>query len=198
LRNRQEATNVVSFANVKVKIMHDKRHRLLFLNSKKKVFLRLHKEYNLFEIINRKLSQQKCDPFTVKRRVERLTYELELSKTWRIHSVVFVTQLEPASDDSYKRRRLDHLDFVFVKEDIETNKFYEIERILNKRTRQYEKIKVNQYLIRWKKYESEFDEWKNLSELKHCIDLMKDFERETRSQIKTRSRKNRVNVSRHH
>jgi hypothetical protein len=60
LRNRQKATNVVFFANVKVKIIHDKRHKFLFLNSKRKVFLRLHKEYNLSRIINRKLSQQRC------------------------------------------------------------------------------------------------------------------------------------------
>jgi hypothetical protein len=141
----------------------------------------------------------------VKRRVKRLAYELELFKTWRIHSVMFVTQLESASEDSYKRFKFDHFDFVLVKKNIETNKSYEIKRILNKRTRHYEKIKMNQYLIRWKKYESEFNEWKNVSKLKHCIDLIKDFEHETRSQIKTnsqiktrlqkktRSRKNRVN-----
>jgi hypothetical protein len=204
LRNRQEATNVVSFANVKVKIIHDKRHRSLFLNSKKKVFLRLHKEYNLSEIINKKLSQQKCDSFTVKRRVERLTYELELSKTWRIHLVIFVTQLESASDDSYKRSKSNYSDFIFVESDTETFKFYEIERVLAKRIRQYEKIKINQYLIRWKDYESEFDEWKSISNLKNCMSLVEYFEQKkrirtqtTRSQKETRSRRNRVNVSRH-
>ncbi len=61
---------------------------------------------------------------------------------------MFVTQLESTSEDSYKRFKFDHFDFVFVKKNIETNKSYEIERILNKRTRQYEKIKMNQYLIR--------------------------------------------------
>jgi hypothetical protein len=145
----------------------------------------------------------------MKRRIDRLTYELDLSLRWKIHSMIFVTQLKFASQDSYKRIKLDHLDFVFVKKDIETYKSYEIERILNKRTRQYEKIKMNQYLIRWKRYESEFDEWKSLSDLKNCIDLIKDFERkkktdshkktkshkETRSQKETRSRKNRVNSS---
>ncbi len=158
MKNRQKTTNAIFFANVKIKIIHDRRHKSLFLNSKNKTFLRFHKKYTLFEIINKKLFQQKCDSFTVKRRVKRLAYEFELFKTWRIHSVVFVTQLESASDDSYKRFKFDHLDFVFVKKNIETNKFYEIERILNKRTRQYEKIKMNQYLIRWKRYESEFNE----------------------------------------
>jgi hypothetical protein len=195
LRNRQETANVVFFVNVKVKIIHDKRHKSFFLDSKKKTFLRLHKKYNLSEIINRKLSQQKCDSFRIIRRVKRLTYELELSKTWRIHSVIFVTQFEFTSDDSYKSFRSNHSDFVFVKRDTETYKFYEIERVLNKKTRQYERIKMNQYLIRWKKYESEFDEWKSLANLQHCINLIEKFERRksTRSQKKTRSRKQRVN-----
>jgi hypothetical protein len=80
LRNRQEAVDAVSFANVKVKILHDKRHKPLFLKSGEKAFLRLHKEYNLSEIINKKLSQQRCDSFTIKRRVSRLVYELDLFK----------------------------------------------------------------------------------------------------------------------
>ncbi len=80
LRNRQEAVDAVFFVNVKVKILHDKRHKSLFLKSEKKTFLRLHKEYNLPEIINKKLSQQRCDLFIIKRRVDRLVYELDLLK----------------------------------------------------------------------------------------------------------------------
>jgi hypothetical protein len=196
-RNRQETTDAVSFVNVKVKIIHDKRHKSLFLNSKKKVFLRLHKKYSLSEVINKKLSQQRCDSFTIKRRVKRLAYELDIFKNWRIHSVISITQLEFVSKNSYKRFKFDHFDFVFVEDDTENFKLYEIKRMLTKRTRQYEKIKMNQYLIRWKEYESEFDEWRNISDLKNCIDLIKDFEREdkTRSQKKTRWRKKRVNSS---
>ncbi len=191
LRNRQEAANVVFFVNVRVKIIHDKRHKSFFLNSEEKAFFCLHKEYNLSEIINRKLSQQKCDSFTMKRRVNRLTYELDIFKRWRIHSVIFVTQLELIADDSYKRLKSNHFDFVFVERDISIEKFYEIEQILVKRVRQYEKIKINQYLIRWKEYESEFDEWKNIFDLNNCIELVKNFERKE----ETRSRKNRVNSS---
>ncbi len=79
LKNRQKAADAVFFVNVKVKIFHDKRHKSLFLKSEKKTFLRFHKEYNLSEIINKKLSQQKCDSFIIKRRVDRLAYELNLS-----------------------------------------------------------------------------------------------------------------------
>ncbi len=78
LRNRQKAIDAVFFVNVKVKVLHDKRHKSLFLKAEEKTFLQLHKDYNLFEIINKKFSQQRCDFFIIKRRVERLTYELDL------------------------------------------------------------------------------------------------------------------------
>jgi hypothetical protein len=197
LRNRQKATNVVFFANVKVKIIHDRRHKSLFLNSEKKTFLRLHKEYNLSEVINRKLSQQRCDSFTMKRRVEQLAYELDILKRWKIHSMIFVTQLEFTTDDSYERSKSNHFDFVFVKRDISIEKFYEVEQVLIKRTRQYETIKINQYLIRWKNYDFKFDEWKIIFDLNNCIKLMKEFEREEITRKRTRSRKKRVNDSQH-
>ncbi len=127
----------------------------------------------------------------MKRRVNRLAYKLDIFKRWRIHSVIFVTQLEFIADDSYKRSRSNHFDFVFVERNTSIEKFYEIEQILVKRVRQYEKINVNQYLIRWKEYESEFDEWKNIFDLNNCIELVKNFERKE----KTRSRKNSVNSS---
>jgi hypothetical protein len=200
LKNRQETVNAVSFANVRVKILHDKRHKFLFLKSEEKAFLRLHKRYNLSEIINKKLSQQKCNSFTIKRRVSRFVYELDLLKKWRIHSVIFVIQLKFVLENSFKRLRLDHLDSVFVEDDIFINKFYEIERILVKRIRKYENFNVNQYLIRWKEYESKFDEWKNLADLDNCIILMKEFEKESNvknidkhKSMKTRLSKKHVN-----
>jgi hypothetical protein len=184
-RNRCEIANAVFFANAKVKILHDRKHQSLFFKSRKKIYLRLHKDYNLFEIINKKLFQQRCDSFTIKRRVKRLAYELDLLKRWKIHSIIFVTQLKSASTNSYKRVRSNHFDFIFVEKNISIEKFYEIEQILIKRVRQYEKIKINQYLIRWKDYESEFDEWKSISNLKNCMSLVKDFEQKKRTRTQT-------------
>ncbi len=148
----------MSFANAKAEIIHDKRHKPLFLNPGEKAFLRLHKGYNLPGPSNKKLSQQRCGPFTIKRRVGRLTYELDLPARWKIHPVISVTPLEPASDDSVKRVRPSHPDSVFVEGDMETEKSYEVEKILAKRTRQYGHSKVNQYLGRWLGYDPEFDE----------------------------------------
>ena len=48
------------------------------LQLREKVFLKLNKNYKLSEKINLKLSQQKSDFFTIKRRVEKNAYELKL------------------------------------------------------------------------------------------------------------------------
>ena len=78
--------------------------------------------------------------------------------------------------DFYNRSRSDHFDAVEVDEDIEHEKSYEVERILAKRIRKYERIAVTQYLIKWLDYESEFNEWKFFSALDHCLKLIEEFE----------------------
>ena len=66
------------FVNVKFKKIFDRRHKSLMLQSEKKVFLKLNKNYKLSKKINSKLSQQKSDFFTIKRRIEKNAYELKL------------------------------------------------------------------------------------------------------------------------
>ena len=90
LRNCQEAIDAIAFVNVKFKKIFDRRHKSLMLQSRKKAFLRLNKKYKLFEKVNSKLLQQKSDFFTVKRRVEKNAYELELPARWKIHSVISI------------------------------------------------------------------------------------------------------------
>ena len=79
LKYRQETIDAIVFVNAKAKIYYDARHMSLLLNSRDYVYLRLHHEYQLFDKSNKKINQQRCDSFLVKRRVERLAYELKLS-----------------------------------------------------------------------------------------------------------------------
>ena len=78
MKNRQKTVNVISFANAHMKIRYDARHKSLFFRSDEKVFLRLHKSYEVNEQ-HKKLENQRCDLFLVKRRVNRFTYELDIS-----------------------------------------------------------------------------------------------------------------------
>ena len=179
-RHQKKAVDVTSYVMIKAKIVYDSRHTSFMLKLDEKVFLRLHKRYSLSFKLNVKLFNQRIDSFIIKRRVERLTYELNLSSVWRVHSMISVTQLKSASSKSnlYLRSKLSHSDALKIEDMLNTDveKNYEIERLINKRNRIYDKIIVTQYLVRWLDYESEYDEWKFLSALAECTDLIEKYE----------------------
>ena len=180
---RKKIADAISFANASMKIYYDVKHVSLLLKSENKTYLRLHKKYSLSNNHSKKLSTQRCDSFIIKRRVERLVYELKLFSTWRMHSVISMTQLKSVikSSDFYNKLRSNYFDSVHVEDDTENNKFYEVEKILSKRMKKFERINVTQYLIRWLKYDSEYDEWKSINTLDNCLQLMKKYETELRT-----------------
>ena len=143
-----------------MKIRYDARYVSLLLKSEDKTFFRFHKKYKIFSQKNRKLSNQRCEFFLIKRQIERLFYELNLSSTWKIYFVISIVQLKSAifTKYSYNRSRFNHFEFVLIEEDIETEKSYEIERIIVKRIRKYDRTNVTQYRIQWKEYKSEYNE----------------------------------------
>ena len=96
-RHQRKAIDVISYVMIKIKIMYDARHILLLFKSNDKVFLRLHKKHTLFNKLNIKLFNQRVDSFFIKRRIERLIYELNFSFHWQIHFIIFVIQLESTS-----------------------------------------------------------------------------------------------------
>lgn len=179
---RKEASDATSFANAKSKIYYDVRHTPLLMKSGDFAYLTLNRGYRLPSQPNRKLSQQRCGPFLIKRRVGRLAYELELPPAWRVHPVVSVAQLEPApaEKDPYQRDRPHHPDEVEVEEipSTEYERNYEVEKIVNRRTRKFGRTLIKQYLVRWLGYGPEYDEWKPLSKLGGCLQLIEAYDKE--------------------
>ena len=76
---RRKIVDVDDFVNVKTKIYHNARYQSLMFKSKNRVYFRLYQKYNLFEHFNRKMFNQRCDFFLIKRCVKKLIYEFELS-----------------------------------------------------------------------------------------------------------------------
>lgn len=175
---RKEAAEALSFANTMTKTHYDNKRLPLFLKPGDMAYLRLHHGYTIAGKPNRKLGQQRVGPFRVMRRVGRLAYELELPSNFRIHPVVSIAQLEPAlsESDPYGRPRPDHPDAIVVDGDTEEWKSYEIERVLDKRERRYGRKTVIEYLVRWKGYGSEFDQWYGLDLLDNATGLIDDYE----------------------
>jgi hypothetical protein len=61
-----------------------------------------------------------------------------------------------------------------MKEDIVKIKFYEINRLINRRTTAR---RETEYLIRWKEWESQYDEWKNISKLQNCFEFVNEYKK---------------------
>lgn len=127
------------------------------------VFLQLHREYYLSDYSFKKLLQQYCNLFKVKRKIERLVYESKLSSHWKIHSVISVTQLKLASTleiDSFNRLFLNYSKSIPESDDTEEWILYEIKELINRRYKKYDKERhIKKYLVWWKSYKTEFDEW---------------------------------------
>ena len=86
-----------------------------------------------------------------------------------------MTQLKSTFFDEnfYRKSRFTHSDFIFVEENIELIKFFEIERLINKR--QIAR-RDSEYFVRWLGYFSQFDEWRNFSKLEDAMNLIHDYE----------------------
>ena len=161
LKYQREIANVTVFVNAKTKIYYDSRHQSIFFRFDDRVYLRLHQKYQLSNRSNKKMFNQKCELFIVKRRVDRLTYELKLSAHWRIYSIIFVTQLKfYLDDDFYHKFRSNYSNFVKMKENTNDWRFYVIEKILNKKIKKFERIVVIQYMIKWFDWKSKYNEWR--------------------------------------
>ena len=90
-------------------------------------------------------------------RVGRLAYRLKLPDNMKIHDVISIAHLEPASDpalDPYHRHHSPP-PAVIVDGDIE----YVIEKLLRKRRVRKGRGWLTQYLIRWKGYGPEYNTW---------------------------------------
>ena len=175
-----ETVDAIAWNKLNHKKNYDRRHASLFLKEKSWTYLRMHHEYfiSLFKNMTAKWFQRRIDSFKIIKKIDNLTYRLQLSAHWKIHSVVSVQQLEstPNEPDPYNRIPYDNPSSIFVKRDNENEKSYEIEKLINKRIIKKDREKFTQYFVRWKEYDSKDDTWYSTSALKNAADLIVDYE----------------------
>ena len=159
--------------------MYDARHVFLLFKSNEKTYFRLHHEYILLNKFNRKLFNQRCDFFLIQKRVDRFVYQLTLFFQWKIHSVISITQLKfYSNENSYQRFKSNYFDEIKIKKlsNTTSEKNYEMKNLINRRQKTFDKTAVKQYLIHWKNYESEYDEWKFIIKLIDFLKLIEQYE----------------------
>ena len=119
-----------------VKFHYDRKHQSLNIKSNDYAFLRFHKKYNIFSIINKKIDQQYVDSFLIIEKIDNLIYRLIISNNWRINFIFNVVQLKICStfdDDFYHKSKSNHSNSMYVESDTLIVKFFEIECFIIKR-----------------------------------------------------------------
>ena len=176
LITRQNVSDVIVFDQMNAKFHYDRKHESMFMKQEDVALIKLHKSYNISSAISKKYDQQFVESFSIIEKIDRLTYRLNISSNWSIHSIFSVAQLKRCSSssaDSFKRFRSNHSDFVFVNDDTANVKFFELSRIINKRMIKKRNV---EYLVEWKNYESKHDVWRSLSKLENAMNLVKKYE----------------------
>ena len=138
------------------------------------VNLCLHRGYKIPGLENKKIGQQFVGPFRVIERIGKLAYRLDLPGNMKIHNVISIAHLEPATnptEDPYGRHRQEPPAVVVDGQDE-----WEIERIIRKRRIRRGRGWSTQYLIQWLGYGPEYNEWKTARDMGNAQELIADFE----------------------
>jgi len=122
-----------------------------------------------------KLTKHFVDPYKVKGIVSSNAIELELPNSIKIHPVVNVSRVQLYKSQVKGQKKISPKPVI-----IEGEEEFEVEKILNKRTvRGKEK-----FLVRWKGYTAGEDTWENRENLENAKELVEEFKREHREEIK--------------
>ena len=125
----------MTFANAISKSRYDQAHHVMKLASESLIYLRLHQDYTIFDLFNKKLFNQRVDFFKILKTVDNnQIYRLQLLLIMKIHSMIFIAQLKSVTFDlnSYDRKISDFFLMInkYINIDVSS---YEVKRLLNKR-----------------------------------------------------------------
>jgi Chromo (CHRromatin Organisation MOdifier) domain len=180
---RKDATDAIVMTQQKMIKYDNVKWKSIAFAVNDKTYLRLNTEkdsmsdYTLSSTIKPKLSQQRADLFEVMQIVKKNAYRLKLPIIWKIWPVISVIYLESAKTSDLFDQELSSSLFVIRNAD-DSDAEWKVETIVKKRTiRETRRRKdETEYLLQWKRFGSEFDEWKNKEELEKCKKLIKKYE----------------------
>ena len=130
---REEAESAIAFANALYKAQYDFSHISMKLHEGDMIYLRLHHDYKISGLKNKKLSNQRVDSFRIIQKVGNLVYRLELSSTMFIHPVISIAQLKPAMPGSDPYGRPWNHQLPSIEEENTEDPKYEVKQLLIRR-----------------------------------------------------------------
>ena len=121
---------------------------------------------------SRKLAPKREGPFKIKKILGPVTYQLELPKQWKIHSVFHACLLSPFKETEFHGPN----DTRPPPDLIEGSEEYEIEAILAHR-----KIgRQMQYLVKWKGYDTSENTWEPIRNLSNAEEILDEYKKRRR------------------
>jgi len=122
----------------------------------------------------KKLLLKRYGPFTIKNVLSRLTYTLNLPKTWKVHPTFHATELT-----SYHENPVHGKNFPEPPPDvIEDSEEYEVESILADKNSRGKRM----YLVAWKGYSSAHNSWEPEGNLANAAQILKQYKQSRRQQ----------------
>jgi hypothetical protein len=117
-----------------------------------------------------KLAPKRHGPFTIKKVLSPITYQLTLPHQWKIHNIFHVDLLTP-----YVETEFHGPNYTRPPPDlIEGEEEYEVESIL--KSRHHGRGRKVQYLVKWKGYPDSDNEWVNWDNV-HAEEALEEFKR---------------------
>jgi len=172
---REDAYEAIRLAQARMAIYYNEKHRPI--NIKDKVWLKLAKGTEIgYRLPNStSLDVIKTGPFTVKRQIKKLTYELDLPKDMKMHPFFSVIHLEAAEDDPYDRSNPPPAPVI-----MDGEQTHLVDRILRKEKRRERGDPTRKwyYRVRWQGYGPKDDTWQEEEQLRNDVpEIVEAFER---------------------
>jgi hypothetical protein len=117
-----------------------------------------------------KLAPKWYGPFTIKKKVLDVVFQLELPHQWKIHNVFHASLLTPYTETELHGPNFPEPPPEIIKGDPE----FEVEQIVG--SRQVGKKKTLQYKIRWKGYLPAHNSWEPAKQV-HALELIEQFQK---------------------
>ena len=127
-----------------------------------------------FTIGTKKLLDKYLGPYSITQVISDVAYKLDLQIRFRIHPVFHISKLKRYVETNKfpDRKQVDRPAPVMK---LDGKDAWYVERIINKRIRN----KQVQYLVKWENYPEWESTWEPVSNVKHAIDAINDYEQQS-------------------